>query len=1110
MLRFITGTAGVGKTTRLAGEIEIVARAGGKAILLVPEQLSFESEKYLYRTLGSALSLQVEVLGFTRLCNSIFRALGGLADPPVTPAAKLLLMSVAVGELRDRLTVYRKSLANTAFLQTLVETCAEFKTAGVRPRRLSGAAGECEGPLADKLAELADIYAAYQALLEQGYSDSDDDVIRACALLENADFFGEYTVFVDGFTTFMAAEFELLGHAVAQARDIWFCLTCDELADRQRGMGVFSPVREAAARLSRIAAERGVAVAPPVLLAGNHRFQSAALRHIGRYFFQPGAPAYTGNVSGVSLFRATDRYNEIEYVAAAITRLVRERGYRYRDIAVIARDVSPYQRALEQIFTRYEIPWFADIPRDAENHPLVSGLLHAVDAVRSGFDAEAVLLAAKSPLMGLAAEPVAQLENYVYCWGVRGAAWISDFTASPRGLAGPLSDDDRALLSGVNATRAAVVGPLAALREALAFRTGRRFAEGLYEFLQMAGAAENLTNWAAALDPDERNTFLSESAQIWDVVIGVLDVFGSILGSIQMQRARLCELLRVALSAAEIGLPPQTLDQVLVGGADRIRPVSLRAVFVVGAVEGVFPAQIGSTGVFTDAERRRMHEVGVEIAAPTLQKSVLEKYFAYYALTLASERLSVSWPRSGLDGQEQLPSVIVSQLKALLPGVAPQGPDPLLLVQNEGSALAQLSREYGRDTPLAGALWAHFAGSGRGELLARLTRARTRPPHRIADRAAARELFGRRLRLSPTRVERFYRCPFSYFAADGLALKRRARVEFTPIEAGSVIHNVLQVMVQRHGGRALAGLPEEVMRAEIDEIIRDFLTDRVENIERLPTRFRYLFTRLTGMLARLLRHIGEEFAQSEFEPAAFELPISQREGVEPLRLETVDGVPVLVEGVVDRVDILHKNGKRYVRVVDYKSGAKQFALNDVLYGLNMQMLIYLFTIGENGGGELADAIPAGVLYMPVRERFISAARDDPDAKIAAEHRKQWRMSGLLLEDEEVLRGMERDLAGVFIPAKLGKNGFDARSSLATRAELGALSRKVQELVVKMAESLSEGEIGAVPTISDDYKTCEYCDFRAVCGFEPGDPIREIAKLDRAAALEMLRKEEADG
>lgn len=1112
MLHLITGVAGTGKTVRLFEEIEKAARDNSRVILLVPEQLSFESEKRLHSILGPKLALNVEVLSFTRLCNSVFRELGGLASTAITPAAKLLLMSIAVDEMKDSLVVYKKSLSSTSFLQMLVDTCAEFKTAGVLPDGLQNAAKLCDGMLADKLGELSAIYSAYQALLSQGYSDSDDDLIRACALLETNDYFGSFTVFVDGFTTFMAAEFELLGHIIRQSPDAWFALTLDSIQDTSGGMGVFSPVQSAASRLNRMAISCGTAVSLPEKMVEPVRYKSSQpLAHVAQNFMQTGAQRFeTDAAPYIKLHGAMDIYSEMDFVAANIIKLVRDEGLRFREVAVVARDTAPYIRALQTAFERFGIPYFNDTPEDAENHPLLAGVVHAVDAVRSNFDTGAVLLLAKSPVMGLDVQRVSEIENYCYCWNVRGAAWLDDFTANPSGLAGALTDEDIHKLSRINEVREKLAQPLKKLKSALEKGSGYSFAKGLAAFLDDINASGNLTAWAEKLPQDEKKTFLSESALIWDSLMDIINIFGSVLGDVSMKRARLCELLRLAIGTAEVGLPPQTLDQVLVGKADRMRPVDIRAAFVIGAVEGEFPALPGQNGAFSDEERRRLIEMEVEISAPSLQKSVLEKFFAYFALTIPSEYLCVSWPGADLAGQEKLPSVIVSQLEWLFPSLVREpfaGDDQLT---GERPAFELLSMQYGSGSEMEATLKAYFEQTDRHELLQRMHTAHTRPLRRLADRQIARALFGGRLKLSPTRVERYYSCPFRFFAADGLKLRPRQKVDFTPMESGNVMHNVLQVMVQRHGGKGLATLSDEQLETEIGDIIYDYLAERVQDVKALPPRFRYLFDRLIGTLMRLMRHLGNEFMQSEFEPVAVELPINSEDGVQPLQLVTADGVSVTVEGIVDRVDIMEKNGERYVRVVDYKSGAQSFALEDILSGLNMQMLLYLFTIEENGKDKLENAIPAGVLYMPVSEHFVSTSRDVPVAQVSVEKAKQWRMSGLLLQEEIVLHGMEQEVAGVFIPAKLKKNGEpDARSSVADKAKLGRLSRKVKELVVQMASSITDGKIEAHPVVSGRYDTCKYCEFKTICGFEAGDSVREIAKMSSDEIFKLLEDEQRE-
>ncbi|MCL2579788.1 MAG: PD-(D/E)XK nuclease family protein [Oscillospiraceae bacterium] len=1106
-LNFILGPAGSGKTALLLERLAAAADGGARILLLVPEQYSFEAELAVQQAVGPRLALEVEVLSFTRLCNSIFRALGGMSGPSITPAGRYLLLSLALAELTDKLRVYKKSSLNPAFLETISAVIAEFKGAGISPDRLSGISRDCPpGGLGDKLADLSALYSAYQALLEQGYTDSEDDLIRAINLLRGSDLFAGKQIFVDGFTTFMAGEFEMLSLLIAGAGGVTVAFTADEMQDNQQGMGIFSSAKEAMARLRRYARQAGVQVASPVKLHTPCRYHSPALAHLATSFSLPNPPKFGENPEAIRLFRAEDPYREIEWVASQIAGLVREDGCRYREIALVARETEPYLRAVESVFLREGIPFFTDERRDVENVSLAGGLLAALEAIRSGLDGEAVLAYAKNPLPGFDPDEIAALEGYSYIWSVRGKLWEEQWQNNPRGMVGPHNERDREELIALNATRQAIIAPLAALRDGMKNTDGRGFAGTIYAFLRSINAAEHLQSFADGLSQGERETFLDESTQLWDCLMDILDVFGTALATTALPAGRFVELFRLALGSSEIGLRPQTLDQVLVGKADRIRPGQIKAAFVIGGVEGQFPPDPSVTGVFTEEERRQIAELGAEIGGDALARAVLERFYCYYALTIPSQQLFVSYPAAKLSGAGQRPSWMIARLCEIFPKIELEPPVPFGEIYSRGAARDLLAGIYREESPRTAAL---IALLGEAAVLRGMERAAFKGVREIADPAVAKALFGERMTLSPSRIERYHRCAFSYFARDGLGLRRRERVEFTPLESGSVLHHVLQVMTQRHG-RALFDLSAKELKREIAEIIDSYLADRVARLDALPNRFHYLFLRLSEILVKLLRRLGEEFNQSEYMPVAFELPIGLHGDVRPLEMVTAEGNRVRVEGVVDRVDVMQKGENRYLRVVDYKSGGKQFRLDDVICGLNLQMLLYLFTIAEKGEGALAGCVPAGVLYMPVGTKPVTSERGEDEEMIAAQSQKQWKMSGLLLDDEESLRGMERELKGVFIPAKMGKDGLDARSALAGKAEMGRLSRKIRALVGEMADCLMLGRLPATPLRSADFDPCDYCEMGALCGFEPGDTHKTVAKMDRESVLKMLGEDDHAG
>lgn len=1111
MFQLILGRAGSGKTTRLYGEIDRVTAAGRKAILLVPEQYSFESEKELYHRLGPQRAAHVEVLSFRRLCNSIFRTYGGLAAPPLSDVGRHVLMGIALEEVADRLQVYGRQSGKAAFIGEMVATVSELKTAGVTPEALQAPALLEHPALQRKTADIGLIYQTYQSLIQQSYSDGDDDILRALELLEPQAFFGQTTVFIDSFTAFMAGEYKLLAAVLAGAQEVYAAFTCDGLAEREGGLGVFSAARETASRLLRMAGESGRETPSPILLEEDHRHESDALYALERGFLQRHSQEEVPQDGSVLSVAAADVYEECIGAAASIAADVRERGWRYRDIAVICRDLSPYEVALPRVFQRYGIPYFMDSTIGAQNTPTAAVIAAALACVQTSLATEQVLRFAKCAAVGLPREQVAQLENYCYIWSIERGDWLHPFCNHPDGLREGLDERARTTLEKLNGVREQVTAPLTHLRERLKGADGLGFAQAVYELLEEIGAAEHLLSSGGHLPAQEREQYLDTQSSLWDAVMELLQVIAQTVGHRRMETARYAELFALGVSAIQIGVIPQTLDQVIVGMADRIRPGRVKAVYLLGAQSGVFPADSTPVGLFSDSERQQLIHAGIEVSQTAQIQVVREKSYAYLAVAAPSQKLWVSYAASSLQGETATPSVIVSEVQAILgikpiPAAALDWQDHIV---NPDTALAEFSAAS-RVDDVRRATLAELTARQLAELQPRMEQGSSADYH-MADPRTAKALFGSSMRLSPSQIESFYSCAFAYYCTYGLRLRRREKADFNPMESGNVTHFVLQQLVDRYGGRGLLEVEEEALRREIREIIDRYLASKVQDSSTLPKRFYYLYTRLVDSLVHLIRRLGEEFAQSLFEPIAFEMEIGSPDTLPALHLQSPDGVDVYVSGKVDRVDMMERpDGSRYVRIVDYKTGTKKFALSDVVQGLNMQMLIYLFTIQQNGRGRLEGALPAGVLYMPSSSRYVSGDRHTPAEEVQAAQRKTYRMSGLLLDDVEIIQGMEKEIRGVFIPAKQKKDGgWDAYSSVATLAELGRLSHRIEQNITSMADLLGRGYIPALPIDGGGYRPCDYCRFATVCGREEEHPVRHLESWKNREVFDMIGEEEPD-
>ena len=1109
MLQLILGRSGTGKTTELYSRLCRAVEDGRPAILLVPEQFSFAGERELTRRLGLGRMRQVQVLSFTRLADWIFRQMGGMAGRTLDQATRLILMSVALDQLKDTLSTYRRQKENPAFIPALVELAAEFKNAGASPQDLERAARTAgDEPLRAKLEEIAALYGAYQALVDRGFADPLDDESRAARLAAEEPLFGQTEIFVDGFISFTAAEESLLAVLLAQSPALTAALTADGLSD-EGGCELFATPRQTARRLVSLARRAAVPVAKPLVLTGGKRFRSAGIAALEAALAgEETAPAQ----EGVELVHCRNPYDEVTYAALSIARLVREEGYRYREIAVVTRQLDRYRPAVGSVFGRCGIPFFSDQRAPVTAQPLLRLVEDGLEAVRSRWDSQALLRLSKNPALGLEEEGAARLENYCYTWSPAGGEWRSPFARNPAGF-GEMTDQQRLELEQINQVRARLVEPVARLERELEDCDGQGFALGVFHFLENTQAAEHLRQFAAGLPPQEERDQLELCSGLWEGIVSLLDTFAVQLEGVRYPLARFAQLFSMGAASIDVGQLPRTVDQVLFADASRVRMDSPRAVFVLGVSEGEFPLPIRDGGLFCDSERDLLIQAGIRLASTGLRRALEERYHLYTALSAPRERLVVTSPRGDAKGSRRQPSLMVERA-ARKAGIGwKEGTvEPLDRVVNLDTALDEAAAAQLEASPWGASLEEELLRRGQ-EGLERLRQAAQGMEAPSLAAATARSLYGDRITTSASRLEGFYRCPFQYFCRYTLQVEPRKKAEFSFLESGSLAHEVLEELMQAFSPQELCTLSQEELRREIIVRINRFLEERVGEKDGLPPRTRYQFLRLVNVLVRLLRRLGEELSQSRFVPAGFEVEVGEQGQAAPYRVESPGGVQVAVEGRIDRVDLMdlppspqHPQGQRMARVVDYKTGGKKLDLGQVLAGLEMQMFLYLFALCQGGRGPYQGVSPAGVLYMPASAEAATVSRTDPPQKVAKDAEAAFRMDGLLLSDREVLTGMERELAGRYIPVTLGGR---AAPPLADQEAFARLDRRIRRLVGEMADRLEAGEIARRPAKVGDSLPCDRCDYRLVCESCGQVEERPIPRMTVPQALDQLEKWEGE-
>lgn len=1077
MLTIWMGRAKTGKTAAVLEQIRALGDHGTQ-ILLVPEHVSHLAEIDLCRVCGPTVSRHAEVLSFRRLGERVLSLTGGLSQVTLDAGGKLLTMQKALSEVAASLTVYRRPSQKAAFLQQLLDLTDELRSYEVTPQMLYEQSEQIGGATGEKLRDLSLLYGAYEARLRRPGLDARDRMSKLCDHLEESGYAVGKDIFLDGFTYFNAQERRVLSILLRQARSVTVTL----LGEPDSREEIFEISIKTLEQLRRLAREAGCGVEVHTL----HTQDAGALRHLEQHLFGLPEP-YAGEQVPIHVLEAENLYSEVEQAAACILRLTGEGGCRYRDITVSARNMADYESTIETVFERYGIPVYLSRRSDILEKPALALLGGVLDSIGGGYEYEDMFQWLKTGLAGLSPQECDLLENYVIRWQIHGNMWLRDidWTDHPAGYGGIWDETQRAYLEQINALRRRVCGPLRQLTEGLKTgETAREKAESLYTFLETLSLQKALEQQMEQQAAAGRLQDAEETAQLWEILCGVLDQFVEILGDEPMDLDEFTRLLRQILTQYSIGTIPVSLDQVSVSEITRNDRHTVRHLIFLGANDHVLPAVGQSSGILNEDDREELARAGIRLAPSGMEQMGIELQCIYTSLTQPTEGLWLSYPVSDVAGNVLRPAFIVERLLTLFPALRAE--QESADKEYRLTAIQPALEEAGQDRQ--GALWQYFAQRGdHAAQLAAMERAAALRRGRLSP-AAVQALYGKRVSMSASRLERMRSCHFAYFMEYGLRAKKREAAAFDAPQIGTFLHYLLENVTR--DTMALGGFAQvdrEELRAMVRRYMDRYVTEELHDFQNRTTRFRYLFSRLRNTAYAIVEQVAEELRCSDFVPLAFELSFGDHGALPAVEISEPDS-QLRLGGKVDRVDGWLKDGKLYLRVVDYKSGRKAFDLAAVRMGLDIQMLLYLFTLQKEGKAYFGHEVePAGVLYLPARDDILAAERNISPEKLAQETAKQLRRSGLLLSDPSVLQAMEHTslTEPKFLPLRVGRDG-SISGSIASAAQLGKLGRYVEKLLHQIAREIRDGNIDADPCCkSEEDSFCQYCDWAEACHFQDG-------------------------
>ena len=684
--------------------------------------------------------------------------------------------------------------------------------------------------------------------------------------------------------------------------------------------------------------------------------------------------------------------------------------------------------------------------------------------------------------------------------------WLKSGSQDPEQAAAALCRTMREIgaaeekLRRINTLRRALAAPLLHLRErALAAETAREQAAALAAYLEELALPRQLEERSEALEADGRQAPAAEYRQLWDILVSALEQAAAILDDTRMEMHDFAQLFLRMLSQYDVGLIPVALDRVSAGDFDRMRRRTIRHLLVLGCSDDRLPMADAEGGVFTGEERERLLALDIDLGAGDGE---LWREFSliYNTLTLPDRSLYLSYAVANADGDALRPSLVFSRARELFGLPVESLPGELLRLSAQAPALSLAALALHGGSPAAQAAAAYFrqeepARFARLEAAAQMTRGRLSPE-------AVRSLYGSRLRLSASRIDKFASCRYAYFCQYGLRAKKYEPAGFQPPEIGTFMHYVLEHVARAAGERGgFAALTDEELYALTEEYVAAYVHEELNDFQEKSSRFRHLFCRLSGDVHRVVADMAGELRRSDFVPLDFELDFSKAQDMRPVELSK-DGASVTLTGVADRVDGWLQGDKLYLRVVDYKTGVKKFSLADVWHGMGLQMLLYLFALENDGAGRYGkEIVPAGVMYVPARSPLLSLDADD-EAEAGKLRRDKLRRSGLVLGDGALMEAWEKGEDKRYIPVKF-KNGRAGAEGVASLAQLGALREHIRDTLGEMAQALSRGSIAADPFYrSQQENACAKCEYYDACHFIDGENGEHIRYLPRYSDKEV--------
>ena len=1137
-LRFCFGPSGSGKSHRIYEEImqRAAEEPGRNFLIIVPDQFTMQTQKDLVMRSDRDGILNIDVLSFGRLSHRILEEVGTKEMPVLDDTGKSLVLQKVAADLKEQLPAMGSLLHKQGYIHEVKSAISEFMQYGISTQDMDKliTSAQKRGALAMKLKDLKTLYRGFQDYIRDHFITTEEtlDVLRR-SLSKSKILKGSVVVF-DGFTGFTPIQNRLIQELMRVCAETIITVTIGVGEDPYKMDGeqkLFHLSKKTVADLEKLAAEAEVERGEDLFVKGGpNRFAKApALHYLEQNLFRYQYEPYAGEQQEIHMFEALSPREEVHQTALYIRHLIREQGMTYRDIAVVIGDLEGYASYVETEFGQLEIPCFLDRTRGIVLNPMIEYIKSALQLYIKDFSYDTVFHFLRSGMADISREEIDELENYVIRTGARGYRTYSRlFTRRTEELQGNAEGSEQAeekTMERLNRIRQQFMDAVEILHMGSQEKAGD-YVSHLYDFLEQNQVQQKLLNYQQQFEKEGDLSRAREYAQIYRLVMDLLDQVYELLGEEEISRQEFADILEAGFGEITVGTIPQNVDRIVVGDMERTRLKQVKVLFFLGVNDGNIPKNASKGGIISDMDREFLIESGTEMAPSPRQQMYIQRLYLYLNMTKPSEQLYLSYAKVNSEGKGIRPSYLIDTVRKLFPAMSveyPQNRSRLEQIEGrqEGARyLAEELREYVEGTlpeeerqDFYLMYRAYEADAAGRDLLTRAAFRRYRESG--LSRIVARALYGQQLENSVSRLETYAACAFRHFLQYGLSLQEREEFGFEASDMGTVYHAVLENFAGKLAEFNLTwwDFTEDFAAKAVKESVEAYAATYGETVLYSSARNEYAITRMSRILTRTVLTLQKHLKQGSFQPDDYELSFRFAEDLDSIHVDLSEDEKMHLQGRIDRIDVSEDAEHVYVKVIDYKSGNRKFDLAALYYGLQLQLVVYMNAAMEMESRKHPDKeiVPAALLYYHIDDPTIETPVELTDEQINEQILAKLRMNGVVNSDPGVVERLDRYMQdkSVVIPVEKKKDGsFSARSGVLSREEMQLISSYVDAKIRSIGREILDGKIAANPYEKGNEEACTYCAYKKVCGFDgsiPGYEKRQLEDLDKQALMQRMQK-----